>query len=274
MSINPPAHPLDAVAIARDLGTRRVGRRIEVLPEVDSTNAYALDRLAPLQAAADGTVVFAEHQTAGRGRLGRAWVCPRGAGLLFTVFLWQSSRPASLPRLVMASAVAVAIGVERATDVEPVIRWPNDLYVGDRKLAGMLVEVRDAAPAGAAVAVGIGINCFQQAGHFPPDLAASSTSLEIESTQALDRPALARTILREFDRWLSDSDDVSDSAMAAKWSEHSADIGARVTLVEDGRAYPGRIVDVSPVEGLLLHLDSGGRRHFDPAKTSRRSAHV
>ncbi|MFH1416877.1 MAG: biotin--[acetyl-CoA-carboxylase] ligase, partial [Planctomycetota bacterium] len=181
MTVSRP-HELDATTLSRDLNTSRVGRRITVLRQIDSTNDYALDTLAAREAkAADGHVVFAEHQTAGHGRLGRAWLSPRGASLLFTLLLWEDAPVLTPERIVMAAALGVAAGIENATDVEPVVRWPNDVDTRGRKLAGILVEVRPGCDRARAIAIGIGVNCLQQPGHFPPEIRETATSLEIES---------------------------------------------------------------------------------------------
>ncbi|MBN2560149.1 MAG: biotin--[acetyl-CoA-carboxylase] ligase [Phycisphaerae bacterium] len=266
-----PSHQLNAASLLQNLGTRRVGRRIIVLPEVDSTNSYVLDTLAVEEGkAADGCVVFAEYQNAGRGRLGRAWHSPRGASLIFTLLLCADGPRPTPARLVMAASVAVAAGIEQTTEVEPVIRWPNDVYVGDKKLAGILVEVRMVGGTDHATAVGIGVNCLQQAGHFSPELRDRATSLELEASHPVDRLTVARAILRRLDAYIADGSGVSNDQLTADWRARSADVGAYVTLTSHGQTFTGRIVDVHPQTGLLLQLDTGARREFDPATTVRR----
>ncbi len=263
-------HRLNAERIAAGVAGSRLGPRVLVLDEIDSTNEYALSVLAPRDGVvADGTVVLTEHQTAGRGRLGRTWHSPRGASLAMTVLLCEANLPVSPVRLMMAGGVAVAKAVASTTDVEPVIRWPNDVYVGPKKLAGILVEARSVGPDAWAMAIGIGINCLQHAGHFPPELRDRATSLELESRHAIDREAVAMAVLNELDVLVRRASNVSDAALADQWRERSADIGTRVTLREDGQTYTGLILDVHPQGGLLLQLDTGARRHFDPATTSR-----
>ena len=322
------AHRLTADALAADLGTRRIGRRIFVFDELPSTNTHALETLAadPANAHAeldaDGAVIFAEHQTAGRGRLGRRWHSPRGASLMFTVLLLESVRnhPAPAKRqanhtgsstfldsaatdssagntqsrhspfairhsspdtlnsqfsilnsslLPLAVAVALAEAVHISTGVECLLRWPNDLYVGPRKLAGILIESRSVAPGRLAVAVGIGVNCLQHAEHFPPELRDRATSLDLECHRPIDRIAVARAALQRLDALLREPGTMDDKRILGQWKARSADLGQRVTLVEAGHAYSGSILDVDPVDGLLLQLDTGARRAFHPATTSR-----
>lgn len=264
-------HALDAAELLRGLNTRRVGRDIMVLSEVDSTNVFALHRLAVERGReADGAVVFAEHQSAGRGRLGRVWESPHGASLLFTVLLWEQEARLCPARTVMNAALAVVEGIEQASEVEPVVRWPNDIYVRGRKLAGILVETRLLQPSLRTVALGVGLNCLQHAGHFAPELRDKATSLELECEHAVDRAAVAQAILRALDRRFAEPSVVSDHGLVAAWRDRGDDIGARASLFADGKDYTGWIVDVHPVDGLVLQLDAGGRLHFDPLTTHRR----
>ena len=280
---NIPPRQLSVDILAGGLKTRRVGRRIVVLPQVDSTNTYALQTLATSAGAdADGTVVFAEHQTAGRGRLGRSWHAPTGASLLTTTLLWEADDNHHAAYWCMAAAIAVVRGIEAATDLDPMIRWPNDVYIGDRKVSGILVEVRRADPVvnhepsagdqktqGVFVAIGIGVNCLQHAGHFPEEIRHKATSLEMASAHAVDRVAVARAIMRALDDVSGAAGRISDAQLAAAWTERSGDIGTATTLISGGQQFDGRIVDVHPQHGLVLQLETGARRHFDPATTSR-----
>lgn len=275
MSGSPPRQ-LSVDSLADGLNTRRVGRRIIVLPQVDSTNTYALETEAlSAGAQADGTVVFTEHQTAGRGRLGRSWHAPTGASLLMTALLWEDGDDRPSAYWCMAAAIAVVRGIEAATDLDPMIRWPNDVYIDGRKLAGILVEVRRAdsigeqKTQGAFVAIGIGVNCLQHAGHFPEDIRQQATSLEIASAHAVDRVAVAQAIMRALDEVSGASGLISDAQLASAWTERSGDIGTATTLVSGGQQFNGRIVDVHPQHGLVLQLETGARKHFDPATTSR-----
>lgn len=264
------AHTLDAAELLQGLNTHRIGRHITVLPEIGSTNGYVLDVLAPeFGRQADGHVVFAEHQTAGRGRQGRVWHSSRGASLLFSVLLWEDEAELNPARVVMNAALAVVAGIEQASEVEPVVRWPNDVYVRGKKLAGILVETRSLQPACRAVALGVGLNCLQHAAHFAQEIRDKATSLELECAHAIDRGAVARAVLRAMDQCFARDKAVEDDLLVALWRDRSDDIGARVTLFAEGKEFTGRIVDMHPVHGVVLQLDGGGRRHFDPLMTTR-----
>lgn len=259
-------HILTPHALAEGLASRRVGRRILVLPEVDSTNRYALALAAAEGPSSDGMVVFAEQQTAGRGRFGRSWHAPRGASLLMAVLLWEDWLKRGPAFSVMAAGLALLRGIEASTDVSPVIRWPNDLYVRNRKLAGVLVEVGEQ---GRVAAIGIGLNCLQQTGHFPEEIRDRSISLEMASSGTVHRPAVARAILHALDDEFGSSRGEDTARLAAEWSAHSDDIGRRTTLFSAGERVRGQIVDVHPETGLVLQGDNGVRRYFDPETTTR-----
>lgn len=284
---------LSAETLGAELPTQRLGRRICVLPEVDSTNTFAFELAGhPGQALSslskrkkvqvyertpgdaansdyDGLVVFAERQSSGRGRLGRAWHCPTGAGLMLTILLREPVGATTPAAWMMLAGVAVVRGIIHATDVTPSLRWPNDVYAADRKLAGILVETRREGAGSELVAIGIGINCLQQPGHFPPDIRARATSLDLLSDDPIDRHAVARSVLEVLDAELCMLMHRDENRLIEQWQSHSADIGARVELQCEGHTYRGRIIDVHPRDGVLVQLDDGGRRQFDPAVTTR-----
>jgi BirA family transcriptional regulator, biotin operon repressor / biotin---[acetyl-CoA-carboxylase] ligase len=260
---------------------RRIGRRILTLAETDSTNSVAL--AAAGDADADGLAVFADFQTAGRGRLGRAWLAPRGASVLCSVLLTRTifapptSEDAGHPQemggwLTLAAAVAACAGIRQATDITPSIKWPNDLCVGGRKLVGILIESRPIEPhvAGAtarAWVIGIGVNCYQQPGHFPPELRDRATSLDLLSQHAVDRTAVARELLAALDRTLCPETTAAPEAIHARWMAFAEPLGRPVHLRSNGHEYTGRTVSVDPAGGLIVQCDDGRQRWFDPLVT-------
>ena len=148
--------------------------------QVASTNDIAI--AAAEQGAPEGFVVAANAQSSGRGRLGRSWASPPGAGLYVSAILRPA--PQVLPLITIAAGVAVADGIEAATGLRPCVKWPNDVYAGSRKLAGILAEAGSSA-AGEHVVVGFGINLRPAA--YPPDVAARATSVEAELGRGVDR---------------------------------------------------------------------------------------
>jgi BirA family biotin operon repressor/biotin-[acetyl-CoA-carboxylase] ligase len=163
--------------------------RLFVREEVDSTNDE-IRRLA-LASAADGTVVLADKQTAGRGRRGAAWVCPPGQALAFSVLVRPTEPKALWPRLALAAGLAVAEGLE-LQGVVTGIKWPNDVWIGGKKICGVLVE------AGSDFAIiGIGVNVNVPA--FPDELADTATSLLLETGEPIDRAGVLASVLRRLE---------------------------------------------------------------------------
>lgn len=258
--------PLQADQICRQLAVRRVGRLVRALPEVVSTNDLAL--AAADDPGNDGLTVFADSQSAGRGRLGRSWLSPRGAGILCSTLLFEPDRPQHQGQLVLIAGLAICDAILAVcTDVEPVIRWPNDVLVAGRKLAGVLVESRP-VPTGRALVIGIGINCFQTPDHFPPEFRDQATSLQIASDQPVRRLDLARRLLVELDGWLVSDRQPSEQQICRHWLDRAEPMGRRVRLQQAGRTYVGRTVQIDPTGGLTIELEPGARRIFDPATTT------
>jgi BirA family biotin operon repressor/biotin-[acetyl-CoA-carboxylase] ligase len=192
-----PADPLDAVRLAQALTGKRIGNRIVVCAEVTSTN----DVLFAMAADNDeGLVVFAEQQTAGRGQHGRRWESAAGKGLWFSVLLRAGITPEESPRLTSWAATTVAETIAQSLAIMASVKPPNDVYIRDRKVAGVLLELR-AVPAAPHVGIlGIGLNVNQTEDDFPEELRATATSLSIAARRPIDRHEVAIALLRELDR--------------------------------------------------------------------------
>lgn len=256
-------HPLTPIDLFPAGVHRRLGSAVHTFPELDSTNRWLIEHARELP---DGAIAVTEFQTAGRGRLGRQWLAPRGSSLLMSVFLIEpvESPLISLVGLAMANAACTAI--ENVTDVSPGVRWPNDLVVEDRKLGGVLVETAAIDAQRRCVVIGMGLNCLQQAGHFPNDLTRAATSLEIESSQAIGRAAVAARVLSELDQRVAGFD---PAVTLSEWRSRCIDIGRSTELLQAGQHYAGTVVDVAENADLVVQLATGGRRSFEAATTTR-----
>ena len=162
---------------------------------LDSTNDLAKELAA--QGAPEGTVVVAETQTGGRGRLGREWNSPPGVGLYVSLVLRPMLPPMELPQITLTTAVAVVRAVRRVTGVAPGIKWPNDLLLNGKKLGGILTEMETESDRIRHVVVGLGLNVNNPA--FPPELAATATSLALATGRAFSRVQLLQAWLEEFE---------------------------------------------------------------------------
>lgn len=213
---------------------------------LDSTNRYVLD--VARAGRGEGLVAVADEQTAGRGRLGRRWEAPPGASLLVSVLLRRPGVPPQ--RLVMAVGLALAEAVETVAGIVASLKWPNDLVVGDRKLAGILAESD-----GEAVVVGAGcnVNWSGAADAVPDDVAAGATACDLEAGHPVDREELLVEFLGRLVTRLDALDDV-----AADYRERLDTIGRRVRVVQADGEWEGDAVDVDPDGALVVHRDDGG----------------
>ena len=247
---------------------RRLGARVEAFASIDSTNRELLRRAGDLP---DGAIAWAEHQTAGRGRFGRRWESPRGASILLSVLLHEPHDGLLAANVTAAAALAACDAIERTCDCRPSVRWPNDLVIGDRKLGGVLAETtRLAENGGRAVVIGVGINCYQHAGHFAADLRSAATSLDLETAQPVLRCDVAAELVRQMDERVSAR---IDAACVRAWCaelQGRCNVDRPVTLTEDCRQNTGRIFEIAPGGDVVLALDNGERRRFGPAATTHR----
>jgi BirA family biotin operon repressor/biotin-[acetyl-CoA-carboxylase] ligase len=257
-------HPaaLDAALIEPDLGTQRVGRNVICFGEVDSTNDVA--RHSARQKNADGLVVLAESQRHGRGRLGRCWISPPRANILMSVLLLDSANRLAHEAVTIAVGLAVAEGIDEVADLSCRLKWPNDVQADGKKIAGVLVEL-SRTPAGRAVVVGIGINA--NAAPPPSRVAHVATSLADQTGVPTERIEVVRSVLRRLDAWVAEIHEGRLEKLHGAWIERCSMTNQRLTVQCGGRRYAGRVMDIHPLEGLILCGDHGERIHL-PAETS------
>ncbi len=190
-----PAEPLNAGKLRAAFGAQAIGNRIIVLEETTSTN----DVVAQLASeSAEGLVVFAERQTAGRGQYGRRWESAAHKGLWLSVLLRPRIGVAESGKLTDLLVHAIAAAVAQL-GLQPTIKPPNDLYVGGRKIAGVLVEMRVEASGSYCAIAGMGINVNQAIADFPDELRESAGSLASALESTVDREAFAISLLRELE---------------------------------------------------------------------------
>lgn len=257
---------LDAESLRQQVDINVVGRTIEHYGEVSSTNTLALERAA--DPTSHGLAIFAEYQTAGRGRLHHTWLAPRGASVLCSVVLLLEPNEPQARSLVLWTALAVRQALLEACNVNTTIKWPNDLLAGGRKIAGILIESKPLANDRRSYVVGIGINCLQHGPHFPPEIRKTATSLDLESTQKIDRMNVAKHLLEALDHWYEESAKLSSDALRSFWAAHALPLGKRLRVRSEGQYYCGSLIELDPQGGILMQLERGGRRLFSPHTTS------
>jgi len=289
-----PDDRLDPDLIKANLKTRRIGRSVLVYGRTASTRDVVAEYARNPDN--DGLVVFAEEQTAGRGRTGATWQSRHGDILLFSFLLIDCKTAGELVSLACAVAVAEAVG--QIGGRHAAIKWPNDIMLDDKKVAGILVESKvqrtkdsvkcevsdsgssnfklqtsnspppTAGPMSRTVRViGIGINCHQAKESFPEELQATATSLDMVAGAECRRVTVARRVLTSLDHWLRAAERNKQQVIET-WSRLSTQLGRRVTLSFNGKRFTGNCIGVDPENGLILQLDRGGIRMFDAAHTS------
>jgi BirA family biotin operon repressor/biotin-[acetyl-CoA-carboxylase] ligase len=226
--------------------------QVRHLDRIDSTNRYALDEARA--GATAGLVVVADHQTAGRGRLGRTWEAAPGSSLLVSVLLRPDLPADRLFLLTLAAGLALADAVAAAAGVTTALKWPNDLVVDDKKLAGLLAEAD--LYAGTTRAVVIGAGCNLTADAFPPELAGQAAAVELEAGRAVDRGALLAAFLDALADRLHDLDAVLVDTRA-----RSATLGRRVRIELPGvQILEGEATALAD-DGSLVVRDDAGHEH-------------
>jgi BirA family transcriptional regulator, biotin operon repressor / biotin---[acetyl-CoA-carboxylase] ligase len=245
-----------ALAVAGD----RAGifsRHVLWYAEVGSTNDVAAalaDRGQP-----EGTVVIADAQSAGRGRHGRAWASPPGAGLYMSLIMRPAAHAVSL--LTIAAGVALADGIQAATGLQPQLKWPNDVYIDGRKLAGILAEAGASAAGVQHVVLGCGINLMPAA--YPPDVAARATSIESELGRPIERGLLLSECLAALHLWYRELQARAVAEVIARWRDRAmSTFGRRVEWDVAGVTRCGVAEDIDHTGALLVRDGAARARVF------------
>jgi BirA family biotin operon repressor/biotin-[acetyl-CoA-carboxylase] ligase len=247
---------LDPDKIRDSLNTRRIGKKTIVFGTVTSTNDAAAEYAS--DAKNDGLVILAEEQTSGRGRGGNKWYGGKGQSVLCSIVLANENLNAEL--LSLTAAVAVAEAVSETARV----KWPNDIILNGKKVAGILLESKQ-TEYGKVFILGVGNNRHQK--DFPAELASTATSIDIETQTSSDRISLIKRLITSIEHRLEEATTNSE-AILEKWRQLSTQLGQRLTVVYNGQEFTGSCVGVDPLKGLVLQLDSGTRQFFPAVHTS------
>jgi BirA family biotin operon repressor/biotin-[acetyl-CoA-carboxylase] ligase len=258
----PKTDQLDPERIKANLITKRIGKKIVIYNRTSSTNDIAAEYAKNKNN--DGLVIFAEEQTAGRGRAGAKWQSDRADSILCSIVLTDCQLNPELLSLTCAVAVAEAVG--KLGDIEAKVKWPNDIILNGKKVAGILLESKMGNGDSIYIA-GIGINCHQKKDSFPAELQPIATSIDIESRSLTDRVSLAKRLLTSIDNWLEVAAKASEK-ITEQWRKLSIQLNHRVKLIYNGREFAGNCIGIDPEKGLILQLDTGGVRMFDAAHTT------
>lgn len=238
------------------LHTAAFGRgRIDYFTQTDSTNVRA--RVIAADGAPEGSVVVAEEQLQGKGRRGRAWYSPAGEGIYVSVILRPRVQPYEAPQLVLMTAVAAAETLLAHAAVPVAIKWPNDILVGGKKIAGILTEMSVDMDRIDYVIIGLGLNVNTPAAGLPPEIAGIATSLRAETGRAFSRAELLRTYLEKLEGYYTLFRERNFEPIRQRWLELAKIIGRQVRIAGVERTYEGEVADIDPNGFLILKSPDG-----------------
>ena len=222
---------------------------------IDSTNTHA--RTLARNGVPHGTVLIADHQTGGRGRLGRSFHSPAGTGIYMSVILRPNCLPTELMHLTCAAAVAVCDAVEHTLTVRPGIKWTNDLVCGGRKIAGILTEL-GFTPAGLVdyAIVGIGINCCQEEGDFPEEIRSIAGSLASVTGKSVNRAKLAAAMMDALWR-MNETLLTGKTTMIEQYRRDCITLGREISLIRSDEARHGTALDIDEEGALVVKFADG-----------------
>jgi BirA family transcriptional regulator, biotin operon repressor / biotin---[acetyl-CoA-carboxylase] ligase len=237
----------------------RIGWRIHYFDEIGSTQRVAAELAG--EGAAQGTVVIAERQSAGRGRMGRSWHSPAGVNLYMTIILRPSMPLGQVPRLSLVAGVAAAEALETVAPRKVALKWPNDVWLDGRKACGIIAEaVTDAAQGLTCVLLGIGLNVNLALADVPPDLRDKATSVRIATGRPCDRIELASALFNRLHSRYMEIEAAGFAAVRPVWERYSALTGRRVTVVDDGARTAGVVRGIDDDGALILETGTGAMR--------------
>ncbi len=248
---------LTGTEVRYHLPTKFIGRKIHAYQSVKSTNDIAA-QLAQTNAT-EGAIVTAEMQTRGRGRLGRQWFSPSRAGIYVSIILKPKFRPEAAPGLAVMTALALADAINKHTPGEVKIKWPNDIHVNGRKVAGILTELSADRNKVDYVVVGVGINVNHKPEDFPPELKPIATSLRAINRRKAPRLELLRQFLTNFESEYLRYQKGQLSRSRKRIIKYSSLIGQNVKLSFGNHIVEGKAVDIDATGALIIEKD-GQRR--------------
>lgn len=245
-------------AVRHYLSTKVFGQKIHSYQSLGSTNSTAW-QLAE-ERAPEGTVVVADRQTAGRGRLGRSWHSPPRVGLWFSLVLRPEVAPAEAPGLSLLTALALAQTIGSHGRMEAKIKWPNDCQIAGKKVAGILTELSSELDRVNFVIVGVGLNVNQAKSDFPTDLKAKATSLFVETKTKWQRAEILALFLKEFEHFYLQFKKSGIAPFIKEIERRMALLGQKVKLAAGKEIITGKVAGLAPDGALLLETKTGSYR--------------
>ncbi len=247
---------LNKKTISSNLDTNFIGKEIDVMRSVDSTNEEIKRRASA--GAESGLIVAADEQTSGKGRLGRVWESDSG-GIYFTILIRPELSPNEISAITLAAGYAVCLAIREYTELDAKIKWPNDIIIGSKKICGILTEMAAQTDRVDYVAIGIGINVNHES--FPGKISGKASSLYLELGKKLDRNDFFRCVIKKLDKVLSDFLVSFSSEDLNEFRRLCATIGRNVSVKRNGILLEGKATDLTP-GGELVITDNSGKEYI------------
>jgi len=250
-----PDTPFPSV-VRSGLQTSRFGQEVYYYPQIDSTNSAA--RQLAEKSAQEGTMVITDEQLRGRGRLSRTWVSPPKKDLLFTIIFRPDMKPIQVFRLTLISSLAISRAIERETGLQPLIKWPNDLYLENKKCCGILTEFAGEQDRVTYCLVGIGINVNSNPGEYP-EIRDTATSLSQCLKKEVPRMPILKAILEDIEQNYQQLREEGVGKLREEWNNRSLILGKQV-LVSSDEAEEHGIAESMDEDGFLILIDEKGEK--------------
>ncbi|AJQ26740.1 biotin--[acetyl-CoA-carboxylase] ligase [Pelosinus fermentans] len=251
----------------KEIETKLPGRRIHYYREISSTNTAALE-FAEARAP-EGTLVLADRQTGGHGRLNRKWLSPAGGGLWFTLVLRPQIDPEKAAQITLLAAVAIARAIEIHTGICPGIKWPNDLLIKGKKVCGIIAEMESGETIDHVI-LGIGINVNMDVQDFSLDLQDIATSLSQELGRPICRLSLLDEVLRQFDCWYSIWQRDGFEPIRVTWKQFNITLKQNVKVDSGDAVWSGEALDIDDGGALIIKSMNGMIKKFNFGEVSVR----
>lgn len=240
--------------IKKDLKTKILGKEIIYHEQVDSTNKLA--EATAQKGAKEGTIIIAREQVGGKGRLGRKYFCPPG-GIWFSVILRPDLKPNTASQLNLVAAVALAKTINQLTELEPKIKWPNDILINNKKVSGILTEINAEIDQINYLILGLGLNLNIAKVDFPEDLYQKATSIQAEQEKEVSKLNFFTCLLEELENEYLLFQEKGFSEVVKKWQKYNMTLGRTVTVNNRREVFTGEAVDIDSDGNLLVKLSDG-----------------
>jgi BirA family transcriptional regulator, biotin operon repressor / biotin---[acetyl-CoA-carboxylase] ligase len=231
-----------------------IGREIFFYETVGSTNTTAMDLSGKT---AEGTIVLADYQEKGRGRLGRTWISPAGDNIYMSIILKPDIEPQDSTLITIMAAVGCAIALRRVTGLNISIKWPNDLMVSEKKIGGILTELKTASDKIVVAIVGIGINLNMEIDMLPDDIRKIATSVKNEAGKSYSREDIIAEILNEMSEWNVELKGMNRQRLLSEWRHLTSTLGKEVNVIAGKESFKGFAESIDDKGMLILRLPSG-----------------